>query len=116
MTAPALLPIRGEVAGVPVWPSRRLLATPEAAYLLRSNLAGESEAELWRMHMQLNDAGAAFRTLKQDPSIRPIYQHLGRRVGARVGLLSRLRHVPHLPPARVRPRPADERPQDPQRP
>ncbi len=56
----------------------------EGAYLLRTNLSGESEAELWRMYMQLNDAEAAFRTLKQDLSIRPIYHQLERRVEAHV--------------------------------
>ena len=39
----------------------------EGAYLLRTNLTGESEQSLWHMYMQLNDAEAAFRTLKQDP-------------------------------------------------
>jgi hypothetical protein len=36
------------------------------------------------MYMQLNDAEAAFRTLKQDLSIRPIYHQLDSRVRAHV--------------------------------
>lgn len=56
----------------------------EGAYLLRTNLSGESEQDLWHMYMQLNDAEAAFRTLKQDLSIRPIYHQLERRVHAHV--------------------------------
>ena len=56
----------------------------EGAYLLRTNLAGESEQSLWHMYMQLNDAEAAFRTLKQDLSIRPIYHQIQRRVEAHV--------------------------------
>ena len=36
------------------------------------------------MYMQLNDAEAAFRTLKQDLSIRPIYHQLEDRVKAHV--------------------------------
>jgi len=56
----------------------------EGAYLLRTNLRGESEAELWHMYMQLNDAEAAFRTLKQDLSIRPIHHQLEHRVEAHV--------------------------------
>ena len=52
----------------------------EGAYLLRTNLTGESEQELWHMYMQLNDAEAAFRTLKQDLSIRPVYHQLQQRV------------------------------------
>lgn len=56
----------------------------EGAYLLRTNLRGESEAELWHMYMQLNDAEAAFRTLKQDLAIRPIHHQLQHRVEAHV--------------------------------
>jgi len=56
----------------------------EGAYLLRTNLRGESEAELWHMYMQLNDAEAAFRTLKQDLAIRPIHHQFEHRVEAHV--------------------------------
>ena len=56
----------------------------EGTYLLRTNLSGRSEQELWRMYMQLNDAETAFRTLKQDLSIRPIYHQLQRRIEAHV--------------------------------
>ena len=56
----------------------------EGAYLLRTNLTGHSEHELWTMYMQLNDAEAAFRTLKQDLSIRPIYHQIENRVKAHV--------------------------------
>ncbi len=56
----------------------------EGAYLLRTNLTGESEQELWHMYMQLNDAEAAFRTLKQDLSIRPVFHQVQKRVEAHV--------------------------------
>jgi transposase len=56
----------------------------EGAYLLRTNLRGESEQELWKMYMQLNDAEAAFRTLKQDLSIRPVFHQLEDRANAHV--------------------------------
>ena len=36
------------------------------------------------MYMQLNDAEAAFRTLKQDIGIRPVFHQLQRRVEAHV--------------------------------
>ncbi len=61
-----------------------LLRQTEGAYLLRTNLAGHSEEDLWHMYMQLNDAEAAFRTLKQDLSIRPIHHRLQDRVKAHV--------------------------------
>jgi len=60
------------------------LRQTEGAYLLRTNLTGHSEEELWHMYMQLNDAEAAFRTLKQDLSIRPIHHQLQDRVKAHV--------------------------------
>ena len=56
----------------------------EGAYLLRTNLVGKPEEELWHTYMQLNDAEAAFRTLKQDLSIRPIHHQLEHRVEAHV--------------------------------
>jgi transposase len=61
-----------------------LLRQTEGAYLLRTNLVGHSEEDLWHMYMQLNDAEAAFRTLKQDLSIRPIHHRLQDRVKAHV--------------------------------
>jgi transposase len=56
----------------------------EGAYVLRTNLNEHSEQELWATYMQLNDAEAAFRTLKQDLSIRPVYHQLEERVNAHV--------------------------------
>jgi transposase len=56
----------------------------EGAYLLRTNLEGQADSDLWTMYMQLNDAEAAFRTLKQDLSIRPVYHQTERRVKAHV--------------------------------
>jgi transposase len=61
-----------------------LLRQTEGAYLLRTNLAGHSEEDLWHMYMQLNDAEAAFRTLKQDLSIRPVFHQAETRVKAHV--------------------------------
>jgi transposase len=62
----------------------RYLRHTEGAYLLRTNLAGHEESELWTMYMQLNDAEAAFRTLKQDLSIRPVHHQSENRVKAHV--------------------------------
>ena len=62
----------------------RYLRHTEGAYLLRTNLAGHEEPELWTMYMQLNDAEAAFLTLKQDLSIRPVFHQTEHRVQAHV--------------------------------
>ncbi len=56
----------------------------EGAYLLRTNLTGQSEETLWHMYMQLNDAEAAFRALKQDLSIRPVFHQAEHRVKAHI--------------------------------
>lgn len=56
----------------------------EGAYLLRTNLTGESAAQLWQKYIQLTEAEAAFRTLKSELSIRPIFHQLERRVKAHV--------------------------------
>src|SRR5262245_11935011 len=66
----------------------------EGAYLLRTNLSGESAGELWKKYIQLTEAEAAFRTLKSELSIRPIF-HQARKTGqgACAGGLSGLRLV-----------------------
>jgi transposase len=56
----------------------------EGAYLLRTNLKGESAAQLWQKYIQLTEAEAAFRALKSELSIRPIFHQLERRVKAHV--------------------------------
>ncbi|MGH9449666.1 MAG: IS1634 family transposase, partial [Terriglobia bacterium] len=52
----------------------------EGAYLLRTNLEGESAEELWTKYIQLTEAEAAFRALKSELSIRPLFHQLEPRV------------------------------------
>jgi len=56
----------------------------EGAYLLRTNLSAESAAELWTKYIQLTEAEAAFRALKSELSIRPIFHQLERRAKAHI--------------------------------
>jgi hypothetical protein len=49
-------------------------------YLLRSNLVGEDPAVLWERYVQLTQIEAAFKTLKSELGIRPLYHQLERRV------------------------------------
>jgi transposase len=56
----------------------------EGAYLLRTNLAGESAEELWNKYIQLTEAEAAFRALKSALAIRPLFHQLERRVKAHI--------------------------------
>jgi len=56
----------------------------EGAYLLRTNLRGESAEELWTKYIQLTEVEAAFRALKSELSIRPFFHQLERRVKAHI--------------------------------
>ena len=56
----------------------------EGAYLLRTNLQAETAEELWTKYMQLTEAEAAFRTLKSELSIRPLFHQKEPRVKAHV--------------------------------
>jgi len=58
--------------------------TREGAYLLRTNLQAESAAELWTKYIQLTEAEAAFRVLKSELSIRPLFHQLEHRVKAHI--------------------------------
>jgi Transposase DDE domain len=51
-------------------------------YLLRSNLVGEDPSVLWERYIQLTQIEAAFKTLKSELGLRPIYHQLGKRVEA----------------------------------
>lgn len=56
----------------------------EGAYLLRTNLQGESCEELWTKYIQLTEAEAAFRALKSELSIRPLFHQVEPRVKAHI--------------------------------
>jgi Transposase DDE domain len=53
-------------------------------YLLRTNLVAEDPALLWDRYMQLTQIEAAFKCLKSDLGIRPIYHQLEHRVEAHI--------------------------------
>jgi hypothetical protein len=52
----------------------------EGVYLLRTNLVGWEPEALWKTYIQLTDVEAAFRTVKSDLVLRPIYHQTERRV------------------------------------
>jgi transposase len=54
----------------------------EGRYLLRTNLENHDPDVLWRYYMQLVFVEEAFRTLKGDLSIRPVYHQLPQRIEA----------------------------------
>jgi len=54
----------------------------EGRYLLRTNLSADDPELLWRCYMQLVFVEEAFRTLKGDLGLRPIYHHKPDRIEA----------------------------------
>ncbi len=56
----------------------------EGRYLLRTNLCGRDPAQLWQFYIQLTEIEAAFKNLKDDLRLRPIYHQLEHRVEAHI--------------------------------
>jgi len=56
----------------------------EGTYLLRTNLKEERSEELWKKYIQLTEAEAAFRALKSELAIRPIFHQKEHRVKAHI--------------------------------
>jgi len=85
----------------------------EGHYLLRSNLARESPAKLWQFYIQLTEVEQAFKELKSDLAIRPLWHQKDERIEAhifvaflayclQVSLKARLKtHAPGLTPRAV---------------
>jgi transposase len=58
----------------------------DGIYLLRTNLREEDPAKLWEQYIQLTEVETAFRTLKSEVGLRPVYHWVGPRVEAHVML------------------------------
>ena len=56
----------------------------EGRYLLRTNLCGQEPAQLWQFYIQLVEVEAAFKNLKDDLQLRPIYHQLAQRIEAHI--------------------------------
>jgi transposase len=56
----------------------------EGRYLLRTNLCGRQPADLWQFYIQLTEIEAAFKNLKDDLTLRPIYHQLEHRIEAHI--------------------------------
>ena len=59
-------------------------ARAEGAYLLRAHWTEKDPAKLWATYMQLTEAESAFRTLKSEIKVRPIWHWKAGRVEAHV--------------------------------
>ncbi len=62
----------------------RIVRRREGSYLLRSNLTGEDPAALWRYYIELTEIEQAFKELKSDLAIRPIYHQTDERIEAHI--------------------------------
>ena len=56
----------------------------EGRYLLRSNLAGEDPETLWRYYTRLTEVEQAFKELKHDLAIRPVFHQNEERIEAHI--------------------------------
>ena len=62
----------------------RVVRRREGSYLLRSNLTGRTPAELWTLYMQLVQVEEAFKNLKGDLALRPVYHQKMERIEAHI--------------------------------
>jgi len=53
-------------------------------YILRTNLKHEAPEILWQRYIQLTEVEAAFKSLKSDLAVRPVFHQLERRVEAHI--------------------------------
>ncbi len=74
----------------------RQIRKREGRYLLRTNITGgRSAEELWQFYIQLTEVEAAFKNLKDDLALRPIYHQLEHRIEAHI-FISFLAYCLHL--------------------
>jgi hypothetical protein len=66
------------------WQRLREARRREGSYLLRSNMTGADPAQLWAFYLQLVEVEQAFKELKGDLAIRPIYHHTDARIEAHI--------------------------------
>jgi Transposase DDE domain len=62
----------------------RAMRRREGRYLLRTNLSESDPAKLWQFYLQLVEVEAAFKTLKGDLAIRPIFHQEAHRIEAHI--------------------------------
>jgi hypothetical protein len=62
----------------------RVVRRREGRYLLRTNLCGYEPAQLWQFYIQLTEIEAAFKNLKGDLQLRPIYHQRIERIEAHI--------------------------------
>jgi hypothetical protein len=81
------------------WATLREVRRREGRYLLRSNMPERPPAELWEFYMQLVQVEQAFKHLKGDLALRPIYHQQMERIEAHI-FISFLAYCLHVTLAR----------------
>ena len=66
------------------WQRLREARRREGSYLLRSNLTDRDPAQLWAFYLQLVEVEQAFKELKNDLAVRPIYHQTDARIEAHI--------------------------------
>ena len=66
------------------WQRLREARRREGTYLLRSNMTGSDPSQLWTFYLQLTEVEQAFKELKGDLAIRPIYHQNDARIEAHI--------------------------------
>jgi transposase len=66
------------------WQRLREARRREGSYLLRSNMTGRDPSQLWAFYLQLVEVEQAFKELKGDLAIRPIYHQTDERIEAHI--------------------------------
>jgi transposase len=66
------------------WQRLREACRREGSYLLRSNLTDRDPAQLWAFYLQLVEVEQAFKELKSDLALRPIYHQTDARIEAHI--------------------------------
>jgi transposase len=66
------------------WQRLREARRREGSYLLRSNVIGGDPAQLWTFYLLLVEVEQAFKELKGDLAIRPIYHQTDERIEAHI--------------------------------
>ncbi len=66
------------------WQRLREARRREGSYLLRSNMTGGDPTQLWAFYLQLVEVEQAFKELKGDLAIRPIYHQTDERIEAHI--------------------------------
>jgi transposase len=73
----------------------RIARRREGRYLLRSNLTDADPGKLWTMYLQLTQVEQAFKDLKGDLGVRPIYHQKDSRIEAHI-MVSFLAYCVHI--------------------